>query len=500
LKKPHSIVRFFFACLSCFLFSPPRRASLASPQMSDRRKPPYAFRPGGRGRSPLLYSFHPAPTSSRHVEQLPLWAQIGAVVLLLICSSFFSISETAMMALNRHRLKHLSNQGALGAKTTQGLLAHTDELLSVILIGNNLFNTIIPVLTTSVALHTFGRNNLVLSIATGIVAFLIIVFAEITPKIVGATFPEKIALPASLLIAPLMRATRPIVWFVNLFANGILRILHINTKGAHDQRLSTEELRTIVLESGSFMPTKHRSILLNLFDLENISVDDVMIPRRRIEALDFDAPFEQILHQLETCYHNKLIVYQGDIDRVLGVLHVRKTLAALHNQELERETLRELLAEPYFVPSGTPVFQQLQYFQESRHRTALVVNEYGELQGLVTPEDIIEELIGEFTTSIPRSANSRGGWNENGECIVAGSMPLRELNRWLHLTLPTDGPKTLNGLILEILEEIPDGDVCVQIGEVKLEVMRSDDQAIRTVKLFKPPTRTGAKAVKAARG
>ena len=209
-----------------------------------------------------------------------------------------------MMALNRHRLKHLSNQGALGAKTTLGLLAHTDELLSVILIGNNLFNTIIPVLTTSVALHTFGRNNLVLSIATGIVAFLIIVFAEITPKIVGATFPERIALPASLLIAPLMRATRPLVWFVNLFANGILRILHINTKGAHDQRLSTEELRTIVLESGSFMPTKHRSILLNLFDLENISVDDVMIPRRRIEALDFDAPFDQILHQLETCYHN----------------------------------------------------------------------------------------------------------------------------------------------------------------------------------------------------
>ncbi len=397
-----------------------------------------------------------------------------------------------MMALNRHRLKHLASKNTLGAKTTQGLLAKTDQLLSVILIGNNLFNTIIPVLTTSVALHTFGRNSLVLSIATGIVAFLIIVFAEITPKIVGATFPEKIALPASLLIAPLMRVARPLIWFVNLFATGILRVLHINTKGARDQRLSTEELRTIVLESGSFMPTKHRSILLNLFDLENISVDDVMIPRRRIEALDFDAPFEQILHQLETCYHNKLVVYQGDIDRVLGVLHVRKTLSALHNQELERDTLHDLLAEPYFVPSGTPVFQQLQYFQESRQRIALVVDEYGELQGLLTPEDIIEELIGEFTTSIPRGASSRGGWNEAGECIVAGSMPLRELNRWLQLALPTDGPKTLNGLILEILEDIPDGDVCVRIGDIKLEVMRSDDQAIRTVKLFKPPSRTKA--------
>jgi len=430
------------------------------------------------------------------VEQLPLWAQIGAVLVLLVCSSFFSISETAMMALNRHRLKHLTNKGVLGAKTTQGLLSRTDQLLSVILIGNNLFNTIIPVLTTSIALRTFGSNSLVLSVSTGIVAFLIIVFAEIAPKIVGATYPEKIALPASFLIAPLMRVGKPLIWFVNLFANGFLRLLHINTGGARDQHLSTEELRTIVLESGSFMPTKHRSILLNLFDLENISVDDVMIPRRRIEALDFDAPFDQILHQLETCYHNKLIVYQGDIDRVLGVLHVRKTLAALHNQELERETLRELLAEPYFVPSGTPVFQQLQYFQESRHRTALVVNEYGELQGLVTPEDIIEELIGEFTTSVPRSASSRGGWDDNGECIVAGSMPLRELNRWLQLRLPTDGPKTLNGLILEILEEIPEGDVCVQIADVKLEVMRSDDQAIRTVKLFRPGQKAGAKVAR----
>jgi Mg2+/Co2+ transporter CorB len=433
------------------------------------------------------------------VDHLPLWAQICAVFVLLICSSFFSISETAMMALNRHRLKHLANHGTLGAKTTQSLLGRTDLLLTVILIGNNLFNTIIPVLTTSIALHTFGRNNLVLSIATGIVAFLIIVFAEITPKIVGATFPEKIALPASLLIAPLMRVTKPVVWFVNLVANTVLRILHINTSKAHEQRLSTEELRTIVLESGSFMPTKHRSILLNLFDLENITVDDVMIPRRRIEALDFDAPLDDILHQLETCYHNKLIVYQGDIDRVLGVLHVRKTLSALHNQELERDTLRELLDEPYFVPTGTPVFQQLQYFQESRHRIALVVNEYGEMEGLVTPEDIIEELIGEFTTTMPRSGAGRGGWNEDGECIVPGSMPLRELNRWLHLTLPTDGPKTLNGLILEVLEEIPEGDVCVQIGEAKLEVLRSDDQAVRTVKLFKPGAKPRTSPLKKAK-
>ncbi|WP_323071458.1 HlyC/CorC family transporter [Mycetohabitans endofungorum] len=432
------------------------------------------------------------------METLPLWAQIGAVVVLLLISGFFSISETAMMALNRHRLKHLAGKGVMGAKTTQRLLAHTDQLLSVILIGNNLMNVIIPVLTTSIALHAFGNHSAVLSITTGIVAFLIIVFAEITPKIVGAAYPEKIALPASLVIKPLITLARPLVWFVNMLANGILFVLHINTKSGRELRMSNDELRSVVLESSSFMPSKHRSILLNLFDLESISVDDVMVPRRRIEALDFDAPFDQLVQQLETCYHNKLVVYQGDIDRVLGMLHVRKTLAALHNQEFEREKLRELLTEPYFVPSGTPVFQQLQFFQENRHRMALVVNEYGEVQGLVTPEDIIEELIGEFTTTLPRTASgAAGGWNAQGECIVAGGIPLRELNRRLGLRLPLDGPKTLNGLILELLEAIPEGDVSLVVGDTRMEVMQIDNQAIRTVKLFRPTRLDAAHAVAA---
>ncbi|MEJ0003260.1 MAG: HlyC/CorC family transporter [Pararobbsia sp.] len=429
------------------------------------------------------------------MESLPLWAQAGLVAILLLLSGFFSISETSMMALNRHRLKHLAQKGAVGARTTQSLLSRTEDLLGAVLIGNNLINTLIPVLTTSIALHTFGNDNVVLSITTGVVAFLIIVFAEITPKIVGATYPEKIALPAALVIAPLMRVLRPLIWFVNLFASAILRLLHINPRDANNVTMSAEELRSIVMESGSFMPNKHRSILLNLFELENITVDDVMVPRPRIEALDLDAPLDQILQQLETCYHNKLLVYEVDIDRVLGVLHVRKTLAALrHREELDRETLRELLSEPYFVPTGTPVFQQLQFFQENRQRIGLIVNEYGEVQGLVTPEDIIEELIGEFTTSMPRSANTRAGWNAKGECIVAGAMPLRELNRWLGLKLPVDGPKTLNGLILETLQEIPEGDVALQVGGCRLEVMQIDNQAIKTVKLFKPALPARARA------
>lgn len=419
------------------------------------------------------------------METLPLWVKIGIILLLLVLSAFFSISETAMMALNRHRLKYLVSKNAFGAKRTQGLLAKTEQLLSLILIGNNLINVVIPVVTTSITLSMFGSNSVVLSVTTGMVAFLIIVFCEITPKIVGASFPEKIALPASYILAPLMRIARPLIWFVNLFASATLQLLRINTRSAKDVRLSTEEIRNILLESGSYLPLKHRSILLNLFDLDNIEIDDVMVPRARIEGLDLSARFEQIVQQLETCYHNKLVVYDGDIDRIVGILHVRKTLAVLHTPGFTPDNVRAMLSEPYFIPAGTPVFQQLQYFQENRQRTGIVVNEYGEVQGLVTPEDIIEELIGEFTTSTPRSS-SRNGWSEQDDCIVSGATPLRELNRVLGLRLPVDGPKTLNGLILEVLMEIPEGDVSMEIAGCRLEVMQIDNQAVRTVKLFKP--------------
>ncbi len=424
------------------------------------------------------------------METLPLWVKISIILLLLVLSAFFSISETAMMALNRHRLKYLVSKNAFGAKRTQGLLAKTEQLLSLILIGNNLINVVIPVVTTSITLSMFGSNSVVLSVTTGVVAFLIIVFCEITPKIVGASFPEKIALPASYILAPLIRVARPLIWFVNLFASATLQLLRINTRSAKDVRLSTEEIRNILLESGSYLPLKHRSILLNLFDLDNIEIDDVMVPRARIEGLDLSARFEQIVQQLETCYHNKLVVYDGDIDRIAGVLHVRKTLSVLHTPGFTLDNLRAMLSAPYFIPAGTPVFQQLQYFQENQQRTGIVVNEYGEVQGLVTPEDIIEELIGEFTTSTPRSS-SRNGWSENDDCIVSGATPLRELNRLLGLRLPVDGPKTLNGLILEVLMEIPEGDVSMEIAGCRLEVMQIDNQAVRTVKLFKPPVKSG---------
>ncbi|WP_150699365.1 HlyC/CorC family transporter [Pandoraea terrae] len=430
------------------------------------------------------------------MESLPLWAQLCAIALLIFCSGFFSISETSMMALNRHRLKHLVRMNVRGARTTQGLLQRTEELLSTILVGNNVINTVVPVLTTSIALRYFGNDALTLSIATAIIALLIIVFAEIGPKIVGARFPERIALPAAFILRPLLRVSTPIVWVLNTLVRGLLRILRIDTReGAAEPRMTTEELRTIVLEAGNYMPTKPRSVLLNLLDLENIAVDDVMVPRSRIEALDISAPLESILQQLETCYHNKLPVYDGDIDRIVGILPVRRTLSALrHPDELTVDTLRALLVDPYFIPSDTPALRQLQYFQENHRRVGLVVNEYGEVEGLLTTEDIIEELIGEFTTSVPGAGGSRSGWTAEGDCLVSGAVTLRDLNRRLGLHLSTDGPKTLNGLVLETLREIPEASVSLEIDGCRMEVVQIDNQAIKTVRLFRPVSPKSANA------
>ena len=341
------------------------------------------------------------------------------------------------MALNRHRLRHLAKSNVSGARNTQQLLGQTDKLLSLILIGNNLINTAVPVLITTLAIHYFGNNGTTLSIATAIVAFLIIVFAEIAPKIVGATYPERVAFPASFIIKPLLQISTPLVAVVNAFAMGVLRLVRINTRKAPEQRMSTEELRTLVLESGNFIPHKHRSILLNLFDLDAITVDDVMTPRARVESLDLSRPIEEVVQQLETCYHNKLPVFEQDSDQVIGILHVRKALSLLGHTELTHDDFRSLLAEPYFVPSGTPVFRQLQYFQENRRRLGLIVNEYGDMLGLVTLEDIIEEMIGEFTTTLPNAGKL--AWDKEGTSgrFAAPPLPLWTLGRSGHKLAPS---------------------------------------------------------------
>lgn len=420
---------------------------------------------------------------------VPLWVQLLVLVVLTFTSAFFSISETALMALNRHRVKHLARRGSKLARTTLWLLEHTDRMLSLILIANTLLNALITALVTSIAISAFGNNQEVITGATAVVAFFLIVFAEITPKIIGATYPERIALPASFIIRPLMLIARPAIWFVNLFVRLILLVLRIRTGNeARDQRLSPEELRSMVLEGGNFIPVKHKSILLNLFDLELVTVEDVMTPRSQIEALNLSVPVDEIKNQLITCYHNKLLVHEGEINRIVGILHVRKAMALLNQEnELTTEHFRALLTTPYFIPTDTRLFTQLQYFQENHERLAIIVDEYGEVQGLVTLDDIIEEMVGEFTTSTPGASRAdQFGWDKQGECLLESSISLRDVNKRLGLELPLTGPKTLNGLLLEMLQDIPEASVSLKIAGVVIEIVQVQEQAIRMVKLYRP--------------
>ena len=420
------------------------------------------------------------------MEGIPLSAQLLALVVLLIVSGFFSIAETSMMALNRYRLKHLVKQGHRGAKLAQVLLARTDRLLGVILLGNNLVNAAAATLVGLITIQFFGDDKIALGLGTLAVTFLILVFAEITPKVIGAAYAERIAPVAAYVLVPLLRLLSPVVWFVNLFVSAMLAIMRIKPpEGGEPQRLSNEELRSLVLEAAHYIPKKHRSILVNLFDLERITVEDVMTPRAQIEAIDLEAPLERIVEQLATSYHTRLLVYRNELGNVAGILHLRRVLALMREGELELDKLAALLTEPYFIPASTPLFAQLQYFQENRQRFALVVDEYGELQGLMTLEDIIEEIIGEFTTNSPAVASIRV-WDKNDSALVEGASPLRELNRKLGLALPLDGPKTLNGLIIEHFQDIPEAGVSLKIAGVPMEIVQTRNRVVRTVRLFKP--------------
>lgn len=402
------------------------------------------------------------------------------------------------MAANRHRLRHLAKRGSKLAITTLWLVERIDKVLALILIGNTVVNALVAALVTAMAITAFGNDDRVITIATGVVAFLLIIFAEIVPKVIGATYPERIILPASFILKILLAIGKPLVWFVNLFVSGVFKLFRIKTgANAPEQRLSPEELRSIVLEGGNFIPQKHKSILLNLFDLETISVEDVMTPRAQIEALNLSVPVEEIKHQLVTCYHNKLPVYEGEINKIAGILHMRKAVALLsQEQELTVEHFRALLIEPYFIPQDTGVFTQLQYFQENHERLGIIVDEYGEVQGLVTLEDIIEEMIGEFTTSTPgatRADNFR--WDEHGQCLLEGTTALRDINKRLGLELPLDGPKTLNGLLLELLQDIPEANVSVKFPKCIIEIIQVQNHAIKVVKLIRrtPKSRTAGK-------
>jgi Mg2+/Co2+ transporter CorB len=420
------------------------------------------------------------------MEEIPLRWMFAALALLLVLSAFFSIAETAMMAFNRYRLKHLVAQGHRGAVLVDQMLKRTDRLLGGILIGNTLVIAASSTISSLVAVRLLGDDKMAYAIGTLVISFLIIVFSEITPKVIGATYPERTALLLAYVLKPTMWLLSPAAWFANLFAKPLLLVLGIRPGRDGDElKLSPEEIRTLVLESSSFMPKKHLAILLNLFDLGAVTVQDIMVPRARIESLKLDDDMDTIVHQLVTSYHQRLPVFRSALGEVVGVLQIKKVLAALPTGTLDKATLESMLSEPYFVPATTPVLPQMQYFQENQERIALVVDEYGELMGLLTLEDIIEEIIGKFTTSLP-SAGQALAWDESGAATAEGAMPVREVNRALGLSLPTDGPKTLNGLILEYLQDIPEADVSIKIGNVPMEIVHAQGRTIKTVRIFKP--------------
>lgn len=405
---------------------------------------------------------------------------------LLICSGFFSLCETAMMAANRYRLKSAAALEHRGAQQALDLLGKTDRLLGVLLLFNNLINAASATLVSVITISLFGEQKWALGASTLVVTFLILVFAEITPKVVGARYADKLAPIVAYALAPLLRLSHGVVAFINLFVTGLLKLLRLQTSNDKDaHQLAPEELRMLVLESSHFIPPKHRSILINLFDLEEVTVEDVMTPRGKIEAIDLSASLDEIRQQVATSYHTRLVVFDAEPNNVVGILHQRRMLSMLLDESFDQERLREMLVKPYFIPANTQAYAQLQFFQENQQRMGLVVDEYGEILGLVTLEDIIEELIGKFTTSLPGPALGLE-WDENGSVVVDGSRNLRELNRLLGLNFPLEGPKTLNGLLLEVLQDIPDAGVSLKIDDIPLEVLQTEDRRIKTVKVFRP--------------
>jgi Mg2+/Co2+ transporter CorB len=420
------------------------------------------------------------------MDDIPLTVLGLVLAVLLILSGFFAMAETAMMASNRYRLRALADDDHRGAQLALKLLGQTDRLLGVILLFNTFINAGIATLAGIITIELFGDEKWALGLGTALVSFLILVFAEITPKVIGASYPDKLAMASGYVLRPILAASRPVVSFVNLFVAGLLRIFRLTPQSAHTaQTLSPTELRILVLESSHGIPRQHRDILINLFELEQVTVEDIMVPRGDMEFIDIETPIEHIQAQLATSYHTRLPVVAGDPGNVIGVLHQRRLLASALKAPLDIETLRAQMADPYFIPAATPVYTQLQFFRENRQRQGLVVDEYGELLGLVTLEDIIEEIVGKFTTSMP-GATVEFAWDEEGVALVDGSHSLRELNRLLGLELPLDGPKTLSGLVVEYLQEIPETGVCLRIAGVAMEIVQTQDRRIKIVKLFQP--------------
>ncbi len=418
------------------------------------------------------------------MDDISIGALFGILLMLLVCSAFFSGSETSMMAINRYRLNTLVRKGNRSAKLVNRLLGKVDKLLGSILLGNTLLNVAAAAVTNIIILRLFGQNDLAILLGTLAITFMLLVFSEIMPKIIAASYPERIALPASYVLTPLITLFHPVVSVAGGLVKGVLWLLRIKIETDQSkQKMTMEELRGLVLDAEHFLPRKHQKMLLNLVDLERITVNDVMIPRNQIEALNINADANELRQQIVTCHHTLLPVYADTPGNIIGVLHLKRVPALLLDATLDLAQLREILNEPYFIPSDTPLLKQLQQFQERHSRLGLVVDEYGELLGLVTLENILEEIVGEFTTQSP-SQTGKFLRQEDGSILLEGGSSLRELNRKLGLHLPVDGAKTLNGLILDHLEDIPETGTSLKIADYPIEIIQMQDRIVKVARIF----------------
>lgn len=415
------------------------------------------------------------------MNQVPLSVLITALVVLLLLSAFFSSSETGMMAINRYRLRHLVKEGHKAAIRATKLLERPDRLIGVILIGNNFVNILASSITTIVAVRLWGDAGI--AIATVFLTFIVLIFGEVTPKTIAAIHPERVAFASSLILTPLLKLLYPMVWLVNGLSSLLMRPFGIRLDQSGNEKMTSEELRTLVNDPSLSLPKIRQGMLLGILDLEKVHVDDIMVPRNEIFGLDLDDDMETIIEQLRTCEHTRVPIYRGDINGILGVLHMRKVARLLAKSEVNKEMLLQEATEPYFTPESTPLHTQLLNFQKNKERSAMVVDEYGDIMGLVTLEDILEEIVGDFTTDV-QDRKQEVVPQVDGSFLIDGAAAIRDVNRILNWQLPTDEARTINGLITETLESIPKSNVCWYVGEYRFEILLIENNRIKQVRMF----------------
>jgi Mg2+/Co2+ transporter CorB len=420
------------------------------------------------------------------VDKIPIEALLGTLVFLVLLSAFFSASEIALITLNRYRLRGLAESGHRGARIAQKLLERPDRLIGVILLGSNSVNALFSALTTYVLLRYGITGENAIAIATLIITLVVLILTDLAPKTLATLNPERIAFPSAFVLRPLLKLSYPIVWFVNLLANGLLRLLGVRVRPQTAAKLTTEELHTLVLEAGVLIPDTHQDMLLAILGLEKVKVDDVMVPRGEIEGVNLEADWEDIASQLGTSRFTRMPAYRGSLDNIVGLLHLRKVLHLVSSGDFNRERLMQMIIEPYYIPQGTALSTALLNFRATRRRTALIVNEYGDILGLVTLEKILEEIVGDFTTA-DSALTPEIQRQEDGSFLVQGSVTLRDLNRQLEWDLPTDGPKTVNGLITEHLQELPEAGTSLLLGKYQIDVLRTRGTSVQLARIRQMP-------------